>query len=55
GKECVAEGVESSHKLAFLKTRGCKKFQGYLFSKPVPNKEVFELINRDRSDIFNQQ
>ena len=53
GKECVAEGVESSHQLAFLKARGCKHFQGYLFSKPVPNTEVLALINRDWSDIFN--
>jgi len=55
GKECVAEGVESLHQLSFLKARGCKHFQGYLFSKPVPNKEVLGLINRDWSDIFNQQ
>ncbi|KAA1150306.1 EAL domain-containing protein [Pseudoalteromonas fuliginea] len=53
GKECVAEGVESSHQLAFLKERGCRHFQGYLFSKPVPNNEVLPLINRDWSDMFN--
>ncbi|WP_024598902.1 EAL domain-containing protein [Pseudoalteromonas sp. TAE56] len=53
GKECVAEGVESSHQLAFLKARGCMHFQGYLFSKPVPNNEVLPLINRNWSDIFN--
>jgi len=42
GKECVAEGIEN--KQQFLKQLGCKHFQGYLFSKPVPKEAVPALI-----------
>ena len=31
----VAEGVESTTQLAFLRTLNCDSYQGYLFSKPV--------------------
>lgn len=54
GKECVAEGVESSHQLSFLTVLECKHFQGYLFSRPVPGNEAFALINRDWRDVFLQ-
>lgn len=33
--EVVAEGVENREALDFLKSRGCRIFQGYYFSKPV--------------------
>lgn len=33
--ELVAEGVETKEQLAYLKTLGCKRFQGYYFSKPT--------------------
>jgi diguanylate cyclase (GGDEF)-like protein/PAS domain S-box-containing protein len=36
GLDVVAEGVESEGQLAFLTGSGCKAFQGYLFSRPVP-------------------
>ena len=32
----VAEGVESSAELDYLKSRRCDYFQGYYFSRPVP-------------------
>ena len=32
----VAEGVETEGQFAFLLHSGCKSFQGYLFSRPVP-------------------
>ncbi len=35
----VAEGVETDQQLAFLTQYGCKIFQGYLFSRPVPEDE----------------
>ena len=37
----VAEGVETSEELEFLKQIECDELQGFLFSKPVP-KEIFE-------------
>jgi diguanylate cyclase (GGDEF)-like protein/PAS domain S-box-containing protein len=36
----VAEGVETSQQLELLKTLHCDEFQGFLFSKPVPE-EIF--------------
>lgn len=32
----IAEGVETELELEFLTGKGCKLFQGYLFSRPVP-------------------
>jgi len=54
GKECIAEGVESAHQLAFLKAQGCSYFQGYLFSKAVPKEQVLELIEHDWHPVFSQ-
>jgi EAL domain-containing protein (putative c-di-GMP-specific phosphodiesterase class I) len=33
--EVVAEGVESAHKLAFLKKHGCDVVQGYIYARPM--------------------
>ena len=34
--DIVAEGVETEQALQFLKSRGCRKFQGYIFGRPMP-------------------
>ena len=36
GMSVIAEGVETTDQLAFLRALGCEEFQGYLFSRPVP-------------------
>ena len=36
GMEVIAEGVETQAQRKFLALNGCKLYQGYLFSKPVP-------------------
>lgn len=41
--ELIAEGVESSEELKFLKMRGCNNFQGFYFSKPLPAAEFLKL------------
>ena len=38
----IAEGVETEDQLTFLKSEGCKHYQGYYFGKPVPIEE-FEV------------
>ena len=40
----IAEGVETRFELDFLEGKGCPLYQGYLFSKPVPNKQFMELL-----------
>ena len=32
----VAEGVETTGQLEFLKRHGCNAYQGYLFGRPMP-------------------
>ena len=43
GLEVIAEGVETREVLSFLAQKGCRKFQGYLFSRPVPFAELTAL------------
>lgn len=40
----VAEGVEFEEQLDFLRRHNCDQVQGYLFSKPLPAKEVEALF-----------
>ena len=40
----VAEGVETSEQLAFLRTVGCDESQGYLHSKPIPAADLDRLL-----------
>lgn len=42
----VAEGVETKEQLDFLKNYGCDYIQGYYFSKPLPQKEFEELLEK---------
>lgn len=45
----VAEGVETVEQLKFLKDLDCEKMQGYLFSKPLPEKEITALLKENRT------
>ncbi len=40
----IAEGVETKFELDFLEEKGCPLYQGYLFSRPVPNEQFIELL-----------
>lgn len=39
----IAEGVETLEQAKFLKARGCKFFQGYLYGKPSPMSEFTSI------------
>ncbi|HGX91741.1 MAG TPA: EAL domain-containing protein [Candidatus Tenderia sp.] len=47
--DVLAEGVETSGQLSFLKQQGCYSYQGYYFSKPLPAGE-FEQLLREIND-----
>ncbi len=40
----IAEGVETETQLELLNHYGCRAYQGFLFSKPVPAKEFEKLL-----------
>ena len=42
----IAEGVENEVQLNFLKEKNCKLIQGYIFSKPLPEDEVENFLNK---------
>jgi diguanylate cyclase (GGDEF)-like protein/PAS domain S-box-containing protein len=42
----IAEGVETRDQLVFLRDRGCRLMQGYLFGKPVPPEEFVTHLER---------
>lgn len=46
GLKAVAEGVEQDSQLAKLKEYGCDAVQGYLFSRPVPESQIRELLRK---------
>ena len=45
----VAEGVETNEQLDFLKQQECHEIQGYIFSKPVPEKMFQSLLKKSHS------
>ena len=49
--EVIAEGVETTDQLEFLRDNGCEYYQGYLFSKPLPLSEFKDLYCAQISDI----
>ena len=54
----IAEGVESEEQCAFLRKNMCDEIQGYLFSRPLPTKEIETLLREARclpSHLLDQQ
>ena len=46
GMRVTAEGVETEEQFKLLRHEGCHQVQGYLFSKPMPFKDIAALIDR---------
>ncbi|WP_418316902.1 putative bifunctional diguanylate cyclase/phosphodiesterase [Piscinibacter sakaiensis] len=51
GMSVTAEGVETDGQQNCLRSLGCDTFQGYLFSKPLPN-QLFIALVRERSPLL---
>jgi len=49
GMEVVAEGVETTGQLDFLRAKACDYIQGYLFSKPVPADELGKMLGEGKT------
>lgn len=41
----IAEGVETQEQKDFLVENDCEQIQGYLYSRPIPAKEMTQLLN----------
>jgi diguanylate cyclase (GGDEF)-like protein len=44
GMTVVAEGVETAEQHDFLRSHACDEMQGFLFSRPLPPRELAELL-----------
>jgi diguanylate cyclase (GGDEF)-like protein/PAS domain S-box-containing protein len=51
GMYVVAEGIETEYQLAILKSLGCDRGQGFLFSKPLKPEAAAQFILDNRSQI----
>lgn len=40
----IAEGVENTEQLAFLRARNCTTVQGFYFSKPLPALDITKML-----------
>jgi len=47
--DVIAEGVETAEQQQLLLNKGCTRFQGYLFGKPVPINEFDALVEQKLS------
>ncbi|WP_208986263.1 EAL domain-containing protein [Labrenzia sp. OB1] len=44
GAEVIAEGVETIAQRAWLLENGCHRFQGYLYSKAIPEEQLMSML-----------
>lgn len=51
----IAEGVETKEQLEYLIKHKCNKIQGYYFSKPLPEREALNLMEKNIKDINETQ
>jgi sensor c-di-GMP phosphodiesterase-like protein len=44
----IAEGVETIEQEAYIVAQGCNEGQGYLYSKPLPPRELTLFLKQSR-------
>jgi EAL domain-containing protein (putative c-di-GMP-specific phosphodiesterase class I) len=42
--QVVAEGIETHDQLSIMRGLNCQEFQGFLFSKPIPEHEIENIL-----------
>jgi diguanylate cyclase (GGDEF)-like protein/PAS domain S-box-containing protein len=47
----LAEGVETAEQLDFIARAGCSEFQGYLYSRPLPEAALREFISERKNTV----
>jgi diguanylate cyclase (GGDEF)-like protein len=45
GMESTAEGVETQEQLDAIRSEGCTEMQGFLFSRPLPARQIDDLLS----------
>jgi EAL domain-containing protein (putative c-di-GMP-specific phosphodiesterase class I) len=45
--DVITEGVETQRQVEALVAMGCKSFQGYYFSRPVPLEDFESMVEGD--------
>jgi EAL domain-containing protein (putative c-di-GMP-specific phosphodiesterase class I) len=48
GMQVIAEGVETAEQEAYIIAQGCHEGQGYLYSKPLPARELTLFLKQSR-------
>lgn len=55
GMPIIAEGVETEEQSDFLRSIGCDYIQGYLYSKPLPEDELYRMIKEGKLGKFHSE
>lgn len=50
--DIVVEGVETEEQVAYLKSKGCRLMQGFVFSKPLSSKDFITFLQNWDKDAF---
>jgi EAL domain-containing protein (putative c-di-GMP-specific phosphodiesterase class I) len=51
GMKVIAEGVETQVQLDFIRASQCEEYQGYLFSRPVPEDQAVNFLSREAGPL----
>lgn len=54
GMQVIAEGVETREQEAYLLAEGCHEGQGWLYSKPMPAKDVTAFLRQARKSVVGE-